>query len=39
MLEDLLPAMPNLRIAPGATIENMNGATMMLRELPLEWDA
>ncbi|WP_380875438.1 cytochrome P450 [Sphingomonas sp. DBB INV C78] len=37
MLEELLPRMPGLRIAPGATIENMRGATMMLHSLPLEW--
>ncbi|SFR90644.1 cytochrome P450 [Sphingomonas jatrophae] len=39
MLEDLLPRMPNLRIAPGTTIETMNGATLMLKALPLLWDA
>ncbi|MDD3799774.1 MAG: cytochrome P450 [Novosphingobium sp.] len=38
MLEELLPRMPNLRIAEGATIENQAGATMMLKSLPLEWD-
>lgn len=38
MLEELLPRMPNLRIAPGAEIENAPGATMMLKRLPLEWD-
>jgi len=39
MLEELLPAMPRLRIAPGAEIETLIGATMMLKSLPLEWDA
>ncbi len=38
MLEELLPRMPNLRIAPGAAVENQPGATMMLKALPLEWD-
>jgi len=37
-LEELLPRMPGLRIAPGAVIENMPGATMMLRALSLAWD-
>ena len=37
MLEELLPRMPNLRIQPGATIENLPGATLMLKALPLEW--
>lgn len=39
MLEELLPRMPGLRVAPGAVIENSPGATMMLESLPLEWDA
>ena len=39
MIEELLPRMPNLRVAPGAVIENAAGATMMLKSLPLEWDA
>ncbi len=38
-LEELLPRMPGLRIAPGARIENLPGATMMLKSLPLEWDS
>lgn len=39
MLEELLPRMPNLRLAEGRSeIENQAGATMMLKELPLEWD-
>lgn len=38
MIEELLPRMPNLRVAPGAVIEMMPGATMMLAALPLEWD-
>ena len=39
MLEHLLPLMPNLRIRPGYEVENGPGATMMLKALPLEWDA
>ena len=39
MLEELLPRMRNLRIASEAAIENSPGATMMLKTLPLEWDA
>lgn len=39
MLEELLPVMPNLRIAPGSTIEARPGADFMLRALPLRWDA
>jgi cytochrome P450 len=38
MLEEFLPLMPNLRIKAGATVVNQPGATMMLKELPLEWD-
>lgn len=38
MIEELLPRMPGLRIAPGSVIENAPGATMMLKTLPLEWD-
>ncbi len=39
MLEELLPRMPNLRIAADAeAVENAAGATMMLKQLPLEWD-
>lgn len=37
-LEELLPRMPNLRVAPGAEIETLPGATFMLRSLPLQWD-
>jgi cytochrome P450 len=39
MLEELLPRMPGLRVAEGAVIENLGGATMMLKALPLEWCA
>ena len=39
MLEELLPRMPGLRIAPGTTLEYISGATMMLKALPLSWDA
>ena len=38
MLEELLPAMPGLRVAAGGEIETLIGATMMLKSLPLEWD-
>jgi len=38
MIEELLPRMPGLRIAPGAVVETMPGATMMLKALPLEWE-
>ena len=38
MLEELLPRMPGLRVAPGAVIKNSPGATMMLKSLPLVWD-
>jgi len=31
--------MPNLRVAPGAVIKNVPGSTMMLKQLPLEWDS
>lgn len=37
MLEELLPRMPDLRIAAGTVIENSPGSTMMLKRLPLEW--
>ena len=39
MLEHLLPLMPDLRVRPGAEIEMLPGATMMLARLPLEWTA
>jgi len=38
-LEELLPRMPGLAVAPGAKIENLSGSTMMLRSLPLIWSA
>lgn len=38
MIEELLPRMPGLRVAPGSIIENSPGSTMMLKTLPLEWD-
>ena len=37
MLEELLPRMPQLRLAPGAVIETLTGATLMLKALPLTW--
>jgi len=39
MLEELLPVMPGLHVAPGAVVENSPGATMMLKSLPLRWGA
>jgi cytochrome P450 len=39
MLEELLPRVPNLRIAPGAQISYYTGVTLGLHNLPLEWDA
>jgi len=39
MLEELLPRMPGLHIAPGAVITNSPGSTMMLETLPLRWTA
>ncbi|AZI37655.1 putative cytochrome P450 [Caenibius tardaugens NBRC 16725] len=39
MIEELLPRMPDLRIAPDAgAIESHAGATLMLKKLPLEWN-
>ncbi len=37
MLEELLPRMPGLRVAPGAETETLVGSTLMLKSLPLEW--
>src|SRR6266404_806349 len=39
MLEELLPHLRNLRIAPGAQIPYYTGVTLGLHSLPLEWEA
>ncbi len=38
MLEEVLPALPNLRIKSGASLEYLPGATLMVKSLPLIWD-
>jgi cytochrome P450 len=38
MCEELLPRLPHLRLRPGTQISYLGGATLMLKELPLEWD-
>jgi len=38
MLEEALPALPNFRLRPGAKLEYLPGATLMVKELPLVWD-
>ena len=38
VLEELLPLMPGLRIAPGTKSEWRTGATFAVKELHLEWD-
>jgi cytochrome P450 len=38
MLEEVLPALPNFRLKPGAPLEYLPGATLMVKELPLVWD-
>ncbi|HLG89770.1 MAG TPA: cytochrome P450 [Alphaproteobacteria bacterium] len=38
MLEETLPALPNLRLKPGTTLEYLPGATLTVKELPLIWD-
>lgn len=38
MLEEALPALPNFRLKPGAKIDYLPGATLMVKELPLVWD-
>jgi len=39
MLEELLPHLHNLRLAPGAQLSYYTGVTIGLHALPLEWDA
>jgi cytochrome P450 len=38
MLEEVLPALPNFRMKPGAPLEYLPGATLTVKELPLIWD-
>lgn len=38
MLEELLPRMPGLRTAPGASTQWRAGATFAVKHLPLEWE-
>ena len=38
MLEEVLPALPNFRLRPGAPLEYLPGATLTVKELPLVWD-
>jgi cytochrome P450 len=38
MLEEALPALPGLRLKPGAEITYLPGATLIIKELPLVWD-
>jgi cytochrome P450 len=38
MLEEALPALPNLRLKPGAELEYLPGATLTVKALPLVWD-
>jgi cytochrome P450 len=38
MLEEVLPALPNFRLEPGAKLEYLPGATLTVKELPLVWD-
>ena len=38
MLEEVLPALPNLRLKPGIKLEYLPGATLTVKELPLVWD-
>jgi cytochrome P450 len=38
MLEEVLPALPNFRLKPGAKLEYLPGATLTVKELPLVWD-
>lgn len=39
MLEELLPRLADLHVAPGAGIEYSNGGTLTMLQLPLEWRA
>lgn len=38
LIERLLPALPGLRLAPGAELSYVSGVTISLTSLPLEWD-
>jgi len=38
MLEEVLSALPNFRLKPGAPLEYLPGATLTVKELPLVWD-
>jgi len=38
MLEEVLPRLPQMRIAPGAAIEYVSGGTLAMKALPLVWD-
>jgi cytochrome P450 len=38
MLEEILPALPNFRLKPGASLEYLPGATLTVKALPLVWD-
>ena len=39
MLEEVLPRLPHVRLAPRATIEYVSGGTLAIKALPLVWDA
>jgi cytochrome P450 len=39
MLEEALPRLPGLRLKPGTVVEYNPGATLMVKSLPLVWDA
>lgn len=38
LIEEILPRLPNLRVAPEADLRGISGITVSLRSLPLEWD-
>jgi len=38
MLEEVLTALPGFRMKPGAALEYLPGATLMVKALPLVWD-
>lgn len=38
MVEELLPRLRNLRLAPGATLDYSSGITLALKRLSLKWD-
>ncbi len=39
MLEEVLPALPNLRLKPDTELVYLPGATLMVKELPLVWES